>query len=131
MDEPASTVRDELDEAKNLETLQGIKYFERLKPLLARLRHDQSARDRAGNRDLFYDQTCALLLLTFFNPTLKTLHDLEKASRLSQVRKKLGCSSTSDSSWEKRCDCLTRPCWLRSSRNCCCRYPIPPRPTRG
>jgi hypothetical protein len=98
MDDPETAAQRELDEAASLDTLQGIKFFERLKPLLARLRNDQCARDCAGNRDLFYDHTCALLLLTFFNPTLKTLGDLEKASRLPQVRKKLGCQNTSDSS---------------------------------
>lgn len=71
--------------------LQGVKFFERLQPLLARLRDAGTERDRAGNRELFYDHLCGLILLTFFNPSLKTLRDLQQASRLKQVKKKLAC----------------------------------------
>jgi len=72
--------------------LQGLRFLQRLNPLLVRLRSHATGRDRAGNRVLFYDQLCALILLTFFNPSVKTLRDLHQASRLKQVRKKLGCS---------------------------------------
>jgi hypothetical protein len=83
------------DEAKALETLQGVKYLQRLSPLLARLRDEACTRDRAGNRELFYDHLCGLILLTFFNPSLESLRDLNSASRLKQVRKKLGCREAS------------------------------------
>lgn len=72
--------------------LQAVRLLERLQPLLARLRPTACERDRAGNRRLFFDHACGLILLTFFNPSLKSLRDLQAASRLSQVRKKLGCS---------------------------------------
>lgn len=45
------------------EQLTGLKYFERLAPLLARLHEDGCARDKAGNRLLHYDQYCLLILL--------------------------------------------------------------------
>lgn len=83
------------DDMESLDTLQGVRFLQRLEPLLARLRGAQCERDRAGNRRLFFDQVCSLILLTFFNPSLKTLRDLKKASRLAQVRKKLNCHSTS------------------------------------
>jgi hypothetical protein len=79
------------DKRDSLETLQGVKYLQRLAPLLVRLRDDACKRDRAGNRELFYDHLCGLILLTFFNPSLESLRDLNAASRLNQVRKKLGC----------------------------------------
>jgi len=79
----------------DLGTLQGVRCIERLEPLLSRLRGAGCDRDRAGNRRLFFDHVCGLVLLTFFNPTVKTLGDLQKASRLKQVRKKLGCNSAS------------------------------------
>lgn len=82
----------ELDEQP---PLQAVKWLGRLQPPLARLRPAGCERDRAGNRRLFYDHTCGLILLTFFNPSLKSLRDLQAASRLRQVRKKLGCSETS------------------------------------
>lgn len=66
-----------------------------LHPLLKRLRDDATSRDKAHNRTLFYDDACALLLLTFFNPTIKSLRDIQAASRLAAVRKKLGCSEAS------------------------------------
>ncbi len=78
-----------------LGTLQGLKFLQRMEPLLARLRNESCARDRAGNRRLFFDHVCALVLLTFFNPAMKSLRDLQQASRLAQVRKKLGCSPAS------------------------------------
>jgi len=81
--------------ARELGTLQGLKFLQRLEPLLGRLRGAACQRDRAGNRRLFFDHVCALILLTFFNPSVKTLRDLQQASRLRQVRKKLGCSETS------------------------------------
>ena len=79
----------------DLVTLQGVRCIERLEPLLSRLRGAACERDRAGNRKLFFDHVCSLVLLTFFNPSLKTLRDLQKASRLKQIRRKLGCNSTS------------------------------------
>jgi hypothetical protein len=83
------------DETRELATVEGLKYFQRLAPLLERLHPAQCERDRAGNRRLFFDHLCGLILLTFFNPSLKTMRDLQRASRLQAVRRKLGCSSTS------------------------------------
>ena len=53
-----------------------LKYFKQLQPLLARL-HDMGAeRDHAGNRTLFFDQYCSLILLFFFNPACHSLRAL-------------------------------------------------------
>ncbi len=78
--------------------LQGVKFFRHLDSLLQRIRKTGCERDLAKNRRLFFDEVCSLILLTFFNPTLKTLRDLNRASRLPQVRKKLGCNSASTTS---------------------------------
>ena len=86
---------DEVVEPRELAALQGMKLLSRLEPLLARLRPAACERDRAGNRRLYFDHVCSLILLTFFNPSVKTLHDLRDASRLNQVRKRLGCSAAS------------------------------------
>lgn len=83
------------DRNKPLETVQGVKFLERLQPLLPRVRGASCQRDRAGNRRLFFDDVCSLLLLTFFNPSVKSLRDLQAASRLKQVRRKLGCAEAS------------------------------------
>ena len=70
----------------------GLKYFAKLAPLLERLHDDGCARDRAGNRQLHYDQYCLLLLLYMFSPVIKSLRGLQQASELAKVQKKLGCS---------------------------------------
>jgi hypothetical protein len=83
------------DSARSVDSVEGLKFFQRLEPLLERLRPAGCQRDRAGNRCLFFDQVCGLILLTFFNPALKTLRDLHGASRLAAVRRKLGCRQAS------------------------------------
>ena len=75
--------------------LQGFKYFGILVPLLERLQDIGTARDRAGNRQLFYDQYTALLLLYFFNPIITSLRSLQQASGLDKVQKLLGVRRTS------------------------------------
>lgn len=87
--------RQQSNQGRSLDMVQGVKFLERLKPLLARLRGAGCARDRAGNRELFFDDVCSLVLLTFFNPSVKSLRDLKATSRLKQVRQKLGCSEAS------------------------------------
>lgn len=70
--------------------LQGFKYFDRLLPLLERLHFVGTARDKAGNRELFFDQYVAFLLLYFFNPIVSSLRGLQQASTLAKVQKLLG-----------------------------------------
>lgn len=72
--------------------ITGLKFFDKLAPLLARLHDDGCARDRAGNRELHYDQYCMLILLYLFNPTLVSLRAVQQASELLNVQRKLGCS---------------------------------------
>ena len=75
--------------------VRGLNYFRQLQPLLARLHEVGTERDHAGNRQLFYDQYAALILLVFFNPTLTSLRALQQASALAKVQKKLGCGRVS------------------------------------
>ena len=49
--------------------LSGYKYFDQLDGLLTPLRPAGTARDKAGNRQLFFDQYAQLLLRYFFNAT--------------------------------------------------------------
>lgn len=76
-------------------SIQGLKYFSTLSDLLARLRDVGTARDKAGNRDLFFDQYVSLILLYFFNPTLTSMRGIQAASKLEKVQKALGCSKFS------------------------------------
>ena len=72
--------------------IQGLKYLERLLPLLDQLHEVGCQRDRAGNRCLHYDQYCLLILLFLFNPIIRSLRALQQASTLRNVQRKLGCA---------------------------------------
>ena len=75
--------------------ISGLKYFDKLAPLLARLHDDGCQRDKAGNRVLHFDQYCMLVLLYLFNPVVTSLRGIQQASELEKVQKKLGCSRAS------------------------------------
>ena len=77
------------------EDVTGLKYFDKLAPLLARLHEVGCERDKAGNRHLHYDQYCMLVLLFLFNPVVRSLRAIEQASELRKVRRKLGCQRAS------------------------------------
>jgi hypothetical protein len=75
--------------------ITGLKYFDRLAPLLERLHEEGCERDTAGNRNLHFDQYCMLLLLYLFNPIVTSLRGLQQASELKKVQRKLGCPRSS------------------------------------
>src|SRR3974377_2077159 len=75
--------------------LVGLKYFNRLLPLLERLHHVGARRDRAGNPPLFFHHYFASLLLFLFNPVVTSLRGIQQASELKKVQKKLGCPRAS------------------------------------
>ena len=79
---------------KSLE-LQGFKYLKQLLPLFEDLHDVGCQRDRAKNRSLFYDQYCLIVLLYLFNPILRSMRSLQRASQLEEVQRKLGCSRLS------------------------------------
>lgn len=59
--------------------LEGFKYLELLEPFLERLCGVGTEPDRAGNRDLYFDQYTALILLYFFSPIVTSLRGLQIA----------------------------------------------------
>jgi len=75
--------------------ITGLKYFDKLMPLLERLHEVGCERDKAGNRTLHFDQYCSLLLLFFFNPVVQSLRGIRQASELEKVQRKLGCQRAS------------------------------------
>src|SRR5215469_11240475 len=77
------------------EPLQGFKYFRLLGPLFDHLHRAATERDRAGNRQLFYDQYASLLLLYFFNPVVTSLRGLQQTTTLATVQERLGIPPTS------------------------------------
>ncbi len=77
------------------EDVTGLKYFDKLAPLLARLHDVGCQRDKAGNRKLHFDQYCLLVLLFLFNPVVRSLRAIQQASELRKVQRKLGCQRAS------------------------------------
>ena len=72
--------------------LTGLKYFDKLAPLLARLHEVGCERDLAKNRDLHFDEYCRLVLLFLFNPIVSSLRAIQQASELKKVS--LTCSAS-------------------------------------
>ena len=72
------------------EQVRGAKYLEKVFGLLAKLRDDGCARDRAGNRTLFYDRYAALVLLSMFSPAMDSLRAIQEASALKKVQQLFG-----------------------------------------
>jgi hypothetical protein len=75
--------------------IRGLKYFTLIDSLLRRLHRCGTERDKAGNRKLYYDQYCSLILLFYFNPIISGLRSIQKASELKKIQKKLGCARAS------------------------------------
>jgi len=75
--------------------LQAVKYVNVMQPLLQRLHDANTERDRANNRDLFFDQYAMLVLLYFFNPVITSLRGIKHASTFRKLQKSLGISETS------------------------------------
>jgi len=71
-------------------TVQGARLLACVRAQLDPLRFDGTARDRAHNRQFFYDQYVGLLLLYFFNPALTSLNALRQATELDSVQRWLG-----------------------------------------
>ena len=70
--------------------IEGSKYLKMIPELLERLHDQATERDKAGNREFFYDHYVSLLLLYFFSPVISSLNGLQEASGLDKVQKLLG-----------------------------------------
>jgi len=75
--------------------LQGFRYLDHFGHLFGCLRPCAADRDKAGNRELFFDQYACLLLLYFFTPALTSLRGLQQATALAKVQQRLGVARTS------------------------------------
>lgn len=70
--------------------LHGVKPLRKLLPLLASLHDVGCGRDRAGNRELHFDQYVTLVLLMLFNPLIDSVRALQHAAAVEQVSRRLG-----------------------------------------
>lgn len=74
--------------------VKGFKYVRLVSALLQALHDEGTERDRAGNRQLFYDQYATLLLLYFFTPTVTSLRGIQQMSELNKVQQRWGVPRT-------------------------------------
>ena len=65
-------------------------HLRRVLPLLGPLHEVGCGRDRAGNRELFFDDYVKLVLLYLWNPLIDSLRTLQQAASLDNVAKALG-----------------------------------------
>lgn len=88
----------EADSPLQARDLQGLKFFKKIRPLLGSLHEIGTSRDKSGNRDLYMDEYCVLVLMWLFNPILTSLRGLQQASTLGDVQEKFGVGRASHGS---------------------------------
>ena len=83
--------------------LRGMKRLRRVAGLLSFLHDNGCDRDKAGNRDLHFDDYVLLILLYLFNPLIDSMRALQQAADLPEVRKRLGIKRFSLGSFSESC----------------------------
>jgi len=71
--------------------------------LLSHLHANGCARDKAGNRELHFDDYVLLILLYLFNPMIDSLRSLQKVAALPEIQKRLGIKRFSLGSFSESC----------------------------
>ena len=70
--------------------IRGMKRLRRVAGLLSFLHDAGCDRDKAGNRELHFDDYVLLVLLYLFNPLIDSMRTLQKVADLPEVRRRLG-----------------------------------------
>src|SRR5829696_6041353 len=91
----------------------GLKRLRHLLPLLQPLHDVGCGRDRAGNRELHFDEYVTLVLLYLFNPLIDSMRGLQQASALEKLAEALGVKPFSLGSFSESCR-LFDPAMLRA-----------------
>ena len=83
---------DDVNAAKPLQEkdILCLGHLKRALVLLDNLHRTGCQRDKAGNRQLFYDDYVKLMLVYVWNPAITSLRDLQQAAALPKVAKALG-----------------------------------------
>ena len=81
----------------------GLKRLRHLLPLLQPLHDAGCQRDRAGNRQLHFDEYVTLVLLYLFNPLIDSLRGLQQAAAVEKVSAQLGVKRFSLGSFSESC----------------------------
>jgi len=83
--------------------LRGFKELRHIAKLLSRLHEEGCGRDKAGNRELHFDNYVILILLFLFNPMIDSMRQLQRIADLKEVQKKLGIRRFSLGSFSESC----------------------------
>ena len=86
-----------------VEQLRGIRQLRRVAGLLAALHRAGCDRDKAGNRELHFDDYVLLILLYLFNPMIDSMRSLQKVSGLPELQARLGIKRFSLGSFSESC----------------------------
>lgn len=91
------------DDRKLIAKLGHFKQLRKVTELLAFLHPTGCARDRAGNRELHFDDYVLLILLWMFNPLLDSMRALQRAGELDVVQQRAGIKRFSLGSFSESC----------------------------
>ncbi len=83
--------------------IRGMKQLRRVAGLLSFLHDAGCGRDKAGNRELHFDDYVLLVLLYLFNPLIDSVRTLQQAADLPGVRQRLGIKRFSLGSFSESC----------------------------
>lgn len=83
--------------------LGGFKQLRRVAQFLSHLHANGCDRDKAGNRELHFDDYVLLILLYLFNPMIDSVRSLQKIARLPEIQKRLGIKRFSLGSFSESC----------------------------
>ena len=86
-----------------IDDIRGMKQLRRVAGLLSFLHDAGCDRDRAGNRELHFDDYVLLVLLYLFNPLIDSMRTLQKVADLPEVRERLGVERFSLGSFSESC----------------------------
>jgi hypothetical protein len=94
---------DPVDHPITIDQLQGFKHLRRVAGLLSHLHKAGCDRDKAGNRELHFDDYVLLILLYLFNPMIDSMRTLQKVSQLPEIQARLGIRRFSLGSFSESC----------------------------
>jgi hypothetical protein len=86
-----------------VDDLRGFKQLRRVAQMLSRLHDSGCDRDKAGNRELHFDDYVLLVLLCLFNPLIDSVRTLQHVAELPEVQKRLGIKRFSLGSFSESC----------------------------
>ena len=86
-----------------VDDLRGFKQLRRVAGLLGALHGAGCDRDKAGNRDLHFDDYVLLILLYLFNPLIDSMRTLRRVAELPELQRRLGVKPFSLGSFSESC----------------------------